>query len=171
MAALIIEKNIILIGVSFGGVMAQEMSFFLKTKKIIIISSVKSKHEIPYKLRILTKIPIYKLIPNRFLDNTKKIVRYGLGIKTKSKLHSYQKYLSVKDTQYLKWAIKQMVGWKRVTEIENIIHIHGDKDPIFPIKKIKNCIVVPGGTHIMLIVKFKWLNDNLPSIISGDYTE
>jgi predicted esterase YcpF (UPF0227 family) len=33
MAALIIEKNIILIGVSFGGVMAQEMSFFLKIKK------------------------------------------------------------------------------------------------------------------------------------------
>ena len=62
-----------------------------------------------------------------------------------------------------------MVGWKRVTEIENIIHIHGDKDPIFPIKKIKNCIVVPGGTHIMLIVKFKWLNNNLPCIISGDY--
>ena len=171
MAALIIEKNIILIGVSFGGVMAQEMSFFLKTKKIIIISSVKSKHEIPYKLKILKKIPIYKLIPNRFLDNTKNIVRYGLGIKTKSKLHSYQKYLSVKDTQYLKWAIKQMVGWKRVNEIENIIHIHGDKDPIFPIKKIKNCILVPGGTHIMLIVKFKWLNDNLPCIISGDYTE
>jgi len=71
MAALIIEKNIILIGVSFGGVMAQEMSFFLKTKKIIIISSVKSKHEIPYKLKILKKIPIYKLIPNRFLDNKK----------------------------------------------------------------------------------------------------
>ncbi len=171
MANLIIEKNIILIGVSFGGVMVQEMSFFLKTKKIIIISSVKSKHEIPYKLKILKRIPLYKLIPNRFLDNTKNIVKYGLGIKTKSKLQLYQKYLSVKDTQYLKWAIKQMVGWKRVNVIKDVIHIHGDKDPIFPIKKINNCIVVPGGTHIMLIVKFKWLNDNLPCIISGDYNE
>ena len=171
MANLIIEKNIILIGVSFGGVMAQEMSFFLKTKKIIIISSVKSKHEIPYKLKILKRIPLYKFIPNRFLDNTKKIIKYGLGIKTKSKLDLYQKYLSVKDTKYLKWAIKQMVGWKRVNIIKDVIHIHGDKDPIFPIKKINNCIVVPGGTHIMLIVKFKWLNDNLPCIISGDYNE
>ena len=88
-----------------------------------------------------------------------------------SNQNQIQKYLSVKDTQYLKWAIKHMVGWKRVNEIENIIHIHGDKDPIFPIKKIKNCIVVPGGTHIMLIVKFKWLNDNLPCIINGDYNE
>ena len=35
MANLIIEKNIILIGVSFGGVMVQEMSFFLKTKKTL----------------------------------------------------------------------------------------------------------------------------------------
>ena len=62
-----------------------------------------------------------------------------------------------------------MVGWDRVIEIKDVIHIHGDKDPVFPIDKIDNCIVVPGGTHIMLIVKFKWLNENLPKIMEGSF--
>jgi len=169
MAAKVLMPNTVLIGVSFGGVVAQEMSNFLNLKKLIIISSVKSKRELPAKMRIFKTFPAYRLIPPSFLENTKNMVKYGLGIKSKAKLETYQKYLSVKNTHYLKWAIKQMVGWDRIEEIENVIHIHGDKDPVFPIEKIKNCIIVPGGTHIMLIVKFKWLNDNLPKIIEETY--
>ncbi len=169
MAAKVTEPNPILVGVSFGGVMVQEMSAFLDVQKIIIISSVKSKKELPRKMKVVKYIPAYRLIPPSFLENTKNLVKYGLGIKSKKKLELYQNYLSVNNTDYLKWAIKQMVGWNRSEELENIIHIHGDKDPVFPIKKIENCIIVPGGTHIMLIVKFKWLNDNLPKIIEGTY--
>lgn len=169
MAELVEQPNPILIGVSFGGVMVQEMSEFLNLKKLIIISSIKSRREIPNKMRIFKTIPAYRLIPPSFLENTKNMVKYGLGIKSKNKLELYQNYLSVKNTQYLKWAIKQMVGWNRVQEIKDVIHIHGDKDPVFPINKIKNCIVVPGGTHIMLIVKFKWLNENLPKIMEGSF--
>jgi len=169
MAELVKQPKSILIGVSFGGVIAQEMSEFLDLKKLIIISSIKSKNEIPPKMRIFKTIPAYRLIPPSFLENTKNMVKYGLGIKSKNKIELYQNYLSVKNTQYLKWAIKQMVGWDRVIEVKNVIHIHGDKDPVFPVDRIKNCIIVPGGTHIMLIVKFKWLNENLPKIMEGCY--
>jgi esterase/lipase len=37
------HDNVILIGVSFGGILVQEMKHFLNVKKVIIISSVKSK--------------------------------------------------------------------------------------------------------------------------------
>ena len=37
----ILHKNPVLVGVSFGGIMAQEMSQFITTKKVILISSVK----------------------------------------------------------------------------------------------------------------------------------
>lgn len=164
------KENAVLIGVSFGGVMAQEMSQFLHLKKLIIISSVKSKMEIPRKMKLFKYLPLYKLIPSRFLESSKSLVKHGLGIKSNTKLEIYQRYLSVNNTQYLKWAIKQMVGWSRTEEIGNVVHIHGDKDPVFPIHKIKNCITIPGGTHIMLIVKFKWLNSNLPKIIEGTYS-
>ncbi len=169
MAAKITKPNSVLIGVSFGGVVAQEMNQFLDLKKLIIISSVKSKSELPSKMRVFKVFPAYKLIPPSFLENSKNMVKYGLGIKTKKKLETYQKYISIRNTNYLKWAIRQMVSWNRTEEIKNVIHIHGDKDAVFPIRKISNSIIVPGGTHIMLIVKFKWLNKNLPLIIEDNY--
>lgn len=169
MAAKVTQPNPILIGVSFGGVMVQEMSEFLDVQQTIIISSVKSKYELPLKMKVFKYFPAYKLIPKKFLENTKNMVKYGLGIKSKKKLALYQNYLSVKNTQYLKWAIKQMVGWDREKELKGVIHIHGDKDPVFPIKKIENCIVIPEGTHIMLLTKYKWINKNLPKIIEGTF--
>ena len=62
---------------------------------------------------------------------------------------------------YLDWAIEQMVLWDRVEVDKKVIHIHGDADAIFPIKNIRNCIVVKGGTHIMILSKYKWFNENL----------
>ena len=41
------HKNPILLGVSFGGVMVQEMAKVIDTKKIILVSSIKSHHELP----------------------------------------------------------------------------------------------------------------------------
>ena len=63
--------------------------------------------------------------------------------------------MSVRDEKYLNWAIHNVLHWKNTSPQENIIHIHGNKDEIFPIKYIKNCIPVEGGTHAMIIVKAK----------------
>ncbi len=169
MAEKVLEPNSVLIGVSFGGLMVQEMSLFLDLKKLIIISSVKSKYELPKRMRFFKNIQAYKLIPSSFLDNAKDLTKYALGVNSKKKLDLYQRYLSVKNTQYLKWAIHQMVGWERKEEIEGVIHIHGDKDPVFPINKIEKCIVVPNGSHIMLLTKYRWLNTNLPKIIEDSF--
>ena len=41
----IAHENPILVGVSFGGIMVQEMSKLIKPKKVIIISSIKNRDE------------------------------------------------------------------------------------------------------------------------------
>ena len=41
------HKNSVLIGVSFGGIIVQEMSKFLTLKKLIVVSSVKNSSELP----------------------------------------------------------------------------------------------------------------------------
>jgi hypothetical protein len=63
--------------------------------------------------------------------------------------------------------MKQVILWDRTVADGKVIHIHGDKDDVFPIKNIQNCIVVKGGTHIMILNKYKWLNEHLPQIILG----
>lgn len=163
------HKNPILIGVSFGGILVQEMAKFVDARKVIIISSVKSNLEFPMRMKLAKKTKAYKLIPLNLLLNVESLAKFSFGDKVNQRLKLYEKFLSVRDKRYLDWAIEQVVLWDRTVVDESVIHIHGDADDVFPIKYIKNCIVVKGGTHIMILNKFRWLNENLPKIILNQY--
>jgi hypothetical protein len=69
----------------------------------------------------------------------------------------------------LDWAIERILLWDRIQVDSKVVHIHGDADEVFPIQYIKKCIVVKGGTHVMILSKYKWLNENLPAIIQGTF--
>ena len=159
------HENPVLIGVSFGGVMVQEMSKHINCEKLIIISSVKSRHELPKRMRLAKVSKAYKLLPTKFVSNFESFAKYAFGETVKKRVTLYKKYLSVADKRYLDWAIENMVCWNQDQAIPEIIHIHGDIDPVFPIKNISNCITIKGGTHIMIINKYKWFNENLPQLI------
>lgn len=162
------HKNPVLIGVSFGGLLVQEMAKWIQVRKVIIISSVKSNEEFPRRMKIAKTTKAYKLIPMNLLLNVESLAKFSFGEKVNQRLKLYEKFLSVRDKNYLDWAIEQVILWDRIVIDEKVIHIHGDEDDVFPIKYIKKCIVVKGGTHIMILNKFRWLNENLPKIILGE---
>jgi esterase/lipase len=159
------HENVVLIGVSFGGIIVQEMSKHMKLRKLIIISTVKTKHELPKKMRFVKATKAYQLIPGKLVSNLDIMVKYAFGESISKRMELYQKYLAVTNKHYIKWAIKQMVCWEQSDVISGVIHIHGDKDPVFPIANINNCVVVEKGTHIMIINKYKWFNEHLPKLI------
>ncbi len=159
------HDHIVLIGVSFGGIIVQEMSKYLDLKRLIIISSVKCRNELPRRMKYAGKTGFFKLIPTSLMDYIDQLENIAIGDYITKRAQLYKKYLSVRNTKYLDWAIKNMVLWDCDQPIEEIIHIHGDKDEIFPYKYIKDCITVKGGTHIMIINRYKWLNRHLPGII------
>jgi pimeloyl-ACP methyl ester carboxylesterase len=164
-AAKIKKPNPVLIGVSFGGILVQEMAKYIDVRKVIIISSVKCNLEFPRRLKIAKTTKAYKLIPMSLILNIESLAKFSFGEKVNQRLKLYERFLSVRDIGYLNWAVEQVVLWDRTVIDEDVIHIHGDMDDVFPIKNIKNCTVVKGGTHIMILNKYKWLNENLPGII------
>ncbi len=160
------HENPVLIGVSFGGILVQEMARIIPVRKTIIISSVKCKDELPMVMKLAKNTKVYKLIPTSMFSNVEFLLKYGVGEKVKERLTLYKMYLSVNDKKYLDWAIEHVLIWNRKEIDEKVVHIHGDADDVFPIKNIKNCIVVKGGTHAMILFKYKWMNENLPKIIA-----
>lgn len=161
------HKNPVLIGVSFGGIIVQEMAKIISVRKLIIISSVKTKFELPRRMRLSRNLGLYHIAPVNLVKNIKNWSKYAFNDKLEHRLELYEKYLSVDDPYYLKWAIKQMLCWNQEEPPAGIVHIHGNADPVFPHKYIKDCITIPGGTHIMVIIKHKWFNENLPGIIEN----
>lgn len=162
------HENPVLIGVSFGGILVQEMAAFCNPKKVIIISSVKTNEEFPRRMKIAKAIKLYKIVPTSVVSHFESLAKISLGDKINQRLKLYEKYLSIRDKSYLDWALKSVLLWDRKVADPNVIHIHGDKDEVFPLKYITNAIVVKGGTHILVLNKYKWLNENLPKFILGE---
>ncbi len=163
MANLVKHDNVVLVGVSFGGIIVQEMSKFISTKKIIIISSVKTSLEFPKRLKLLQKTKVYKLFPLKLINNIEAFSAYTFGDFATKRIELYKKYLSVRDTNYLNWALYNVLNWKSKTSPKNLIHIQGTDDKIFPINHISNCIPVENGTHAMIIYKAKTISKLIAS--------
>lgn len=168
LSKLIEHDDVVLIGVSFGGVIVQEISKHISIRKLIIISSVKSLYELPKHMQLAKMTMAYKLLPTQLVSNIDMIAKYTFGSQVTKRLELYKKYLSVNDSYYLSWAIKNMICWNQEIANPSIIHIHGDMDTVFPIKNIKDCITIKNGSHIMILNKYKWFNEHLPAIILGN---
>lgn len=159
------HSNPVLIGVSFGGIMVQEMAKHIQVRKVIIISSVKKKSELPKRMIFAKYTKVHKLLPTGLVNNVELLSKYAFGEMATKRLALYEKYLSVRDKYYLDWSIDNIVNWNQAECDPDIVHIHGEKDPVFPISHIKDCILVKNGTHTIIIHRYRWFNEHLPSII------
>ena len=162
------HANPVLIGVSFGGMLVQEMAGFVQPSRVIIISSIKTVDEMPRRLLVARYTKLHKLLPTGLLDNVEVLARYAFGEPVQKRLKLYERYLAMRDKRYLDWAIDRIVHWDRKSAVAGLVHIHGDKDVVFPYAHIGPCIRVPGGTHTMIIHRYKWFNERLPAIILED---
>jgi len=153
MAYEIKHQNPVLLGVSFGGVLVQEIAKIIAVKKIILVSSIKSHYEFPNRLKLLQKTKAYKFFPTRIIENFDKYKKYFLGDFLKKRADLYTLYLSVNDALYLKWAIYTLLHWQQDKIPENILHIHGNNDHVFPSKHIHNFTQINKGTHVMILLK------------------
>jgi pimeloyl-ACP methyl ester carboxylesterase len=158
------HENPIVVGVSFGGIIVQEIAKIIKVKKIVVISSVKTKYELPRRMVLAKYTGLHRLIPTSLVYKLDVIVKYAYGDTVVKRLNLYDKYLSVRDKYYLDWAIDKVIRWDQQQALPNTVHIHGENDMVFPFAHIKGCVSVKGGTHVMIINKYKWFNENLPGL-------
>jgi hypothetical protein len=87
----------------------------------------------------------------------------------KKAIQHFINMLKDSDEDFIRWAIQIVLDWNR-SEIksENLIHIHGTKDFIFPLKNIKNCdYIVNGGTHDMIMTSAAEINEILKKEIDS----
>lgn len=161
MAAFIQHDSPTLIGVSFGGMIGIEIARQIKVKKLILISSIKSSTELPVWMRVAGKMQLNKFLPIRSYKFTEKIDNDRLGVSNEEERKMVQAYRKAADPVYLTWAINQVLNWKNNWQPDNLVHIHGDKDKIFPIKRISATHVIRNGTHLMVYNRAKEVAEHI----------
>lgn len=148
----------VLVGLSFGGIMAVEISKIIPVAQVILLASIKTKIEKPFYFKLSATMGLHKLVPARppaFMDRFR---NYHLGVSSKGQNQLITGYRRQANPRYVKWAIDRIIHWKNETVPENLVHIHGDKDHIFPIKYVRPDYVIKGGGHLFLMNQWKETN-------------
>ena len=162
-------EDFLLMGLSFGGIIVQEMNRFINPKHTFLISTVKSRAELPKLFRFSASINAHKIIPMSFLtsDRTFSYMMMRKLYYTDRDKDNIDDIFEFRNKEYLSWSIHKIVNWEHSTAYheENITHIHGTKDIVFPIEYIKDAIQIEGGTHIMVIQKPKLVSDEINKVL------
>lgn len=167
MAAHITEESPVLLGVSFGGMMGIEIAKQLPMKKLFIISSIKNTVELPGWMKVVGKMQLNKFLPTRSYKFTEKLDNDRLGVSNEEEKMMVRDYRRNADPVYVNWAIDQVLNWKNGWHPDYLVHIHGDRDKMFPIKRINATHVISGGTHMMIYNRAAEISHCIEKELSG----
>lgn len=170
MASSITCEEPVIIGISFGGMMAIEIAKQRIIRQIILISSVKTRKELPLQLKTIGLLKLDKIFPVKKIQQSEKayeLANKRLGAITEEEKSFANVYRRTADINYINWSFDKILNWRNEFVPQNIIHIHGDKDQIFPINNIKPTHLIENGTHMMAWNKAEEISE----IINKSLTE
>jgi pimeloyl-ACP methyl ester carboxylesterase len=153
------ESGAIIVGVSFGGMLATEIAKTDSTAKIIIISSNKIKKEFPKIFLTGKYLPVYKWLPSSILKKGAIMRSLFFSPKGENQKKIFQQILKDTDTNFTKWAVYSILHWQNDVIPGNVTHIHGASDKLLPYRLVKADYTIKDGTHLMIM--------NQPEEISG----
>lgn len=144
------SQPFVLIGLSFGGIVAIEINKFLKAEQIIIISSVSTRSQLPPHHRQAGLFQFYRILPYWFFKTANPLNYWIFGARTKDEKVLLKQILKDMDTEFLKWAIGRLTTWDNKVKPENLYHIHGTADMLMPILFVKPDLKIKKGGHLMV---------------------
>lgn len=157
----------ILMGLSFGGMLAVEIANQIPASKVILISSAKSKSEIPFYFRLAGLLGIDKAYPVKFLRRPSSLKNWFFGIRNNREEQFLTSIMKDADPLFSCWAVNAIVTWKNETLPENVTHIHGTADRILPLRYINADIIVNGGGHFMIVNRAKEISEIINHLLES----
>lgn len=157
--------NPILVGLSFGGMVAIEVAKQIQTEKIILLSSAKTKSEIPFYFRFAGRLRLQRLIPVRFFKRSNAITNWFFGAESVFEKDLLKQILHDTDPRFLKWSLDKITRWSNETIPPNTFHIHGSKDRILPIRFVRGHIPINHGGHLMVLNRSAEINALLKELL------
>ncbi|HWI90589.1 MAG TPA: hypothetical protein VNT20_04900 [Flavisolibacter sp.] len=144
------SNDFVLVGVSLGGIVSVELNKIVQPKQTIIISSIATKKELRPLLKIVRSLRIHKIVPGIFYKWYSPILNWYFGTETEREKELLKRYTQSATSNYMKWAVNEILNWQNETRPGNLFHIHGTKDRIFPYRYSHPDILIKGGTHLMV---------------------
>lgn len=145
-------EPILLMGHSFGGIIAQEISKKRPCKGLILLSTIMDPEELPPYLSVMRKLPAYDLIKKEIIRRTYFIWGEQDGYNNYEERKIFMEMTDKLSDYYYRWAVRSVVQWTPKGEINcPFLRLHGSRDKTFLYRFLKgDFITISGGTHVVL---------------------
>ncbi len=171
-AARIIEKygitsDDILAGLSFGGLVAQQIADILKPDYVILISSFRTKDDLKIQFSSGLKLKLHKLMPEMKSEFIGTIVANYLNSGTSQSKSALKAMLSSTDMKLMKWSLEKIYEQNNPLAIDvKKYSLIGSIDRVVKPWKIESTYIVEGGSHFMVYDKAEEISDIIRGIVN-----
>ena len=159
------DDAFILIGLSFGGMLACEIARLRNPMKTIIISSLASSAELPWYFKQAGKIGLHKAVPIKLMK-AGSIFKNLMGANTKEDKAIIINYAKSADPNLVRWSLHAIFNWDHPQRLPGIIHLHGSNDRTLPVKYTHPNYIIKDGGHLMVFNKADEVNKILTEVLS-----
>ena len=141
-------------GVSIGGMIAQEVAQIIKSEKLILISTIQLRNELPGLFKLANN-GIVKALLNKPVLEIIAAVGDKFTIKSTEGRELFYAMLRDSNPSFMKFGAGVVMNWEPPKANVPVIRIHGTTDRVFPLSRIneKDCKLIEGGNHFMIYEK------------------
>lgn len=162
------NENCFIGGLSFGGMLAAEMSKQISPRKLLLIASALSFSEVRPLLRIAARLA--RWVPKSvFRPNVMpiKLASRLFGLRTESQRLLFDEIASAASPELIHWGLQAMVGWSGMEPDLPVARLHGAQDRIIPPLNDGSQTLIPGAGHLPAISHPNEVNDWLASVLTS----
>lgn len=144
------EPAPVIIGLSFGGMLATEIKKQVPAATVILVSSAKTIDEIGYDNFLFKAISRTGVIPESWFVTPFPFILNLLGAETEAEKSEFRQMMASGDPYFVKWCVNAILHWENHDVPSGIFHIHGTGDKVIWPTWVHPDVWVQGGSHIMI---------------------
>lgn len=156
LASAIPEHDPMLLGVSFGGMLANEIARHKPNACIILLSSVPHHGGLPRLLRWAAASGIIHWVPKRLLQQPGQIANLLFGVTTPAGKQLLKEILLNTPPAFTRWAVQAIGRWRSENTNAVKLHIHGKSDWV--IQSPRHVDHLLEGGHFIVFEKSEAIN-------------
>jgi pimeloyl-ACP methyl ester carboxylesterase len=139
-----------LVGVSFGGLLAQEIGRWRPLARVVLISSLGQPADLPPLLRLAGATKLHRLVPFGLLKWLPRLAQWFFGARGGTEYRLLRQILHDTDPAFARWATAQLLAWRGPGR-PGIVRLHGTRDRLLPAGAAHIDYRVPGAGHFLIV--------------------
>jgi pimeloyl-ACP methyl ester carboxylesterase len=154
------RQPFILVGLSFGGMLVTEIAKRFQPVKTILIASIPLSAHLPGYFRVAAALRLHKIVPINVVKTSARLKRFITNEKSEDKKLIWE-IIKSSDPAFIRWAMEAVLTWKNEEMPKPVLHIHGTRDEVLPVRYTKPTHFIQKAGHLMVMTSPEEVNEIL----------